>query len=302
MNALALYVSTCRLVLQAQDDADTWTEVGRLLPQLRKALSCAVCTNIVSDPMTPNLRLCFHTVCRECLGKKVRPRSLCNVCKDHVKFVENKQFRTLLLCFRKLCEYIVRCSYRKLESIESGTNLAHLLLESIGIKEFAVDQGNNHGENGNISLNAEQNSELPTNGDASSAYSVMFANDHRTKITIKRKPMVSPSSSHSGNFEKVFKRQRASESAKAKLSRSRLSLRKECRCGNATPTPGKLTCCGQRCPCYVRGKGCTECKCRGCRNPHKISKASLNVRQEQIAATVSADEKTTDTGSDVDIF
>jgi len=47
--------------------------------------------------------------------------------------------------------------------------------------------------------------------------------------------------------------------------------RRGCRCGLATPNPGKLTCCGQRCPCYVDGKGCFECKCRGCRNPHKAN-------------------------------
>merc|ERR1712043_8240 len=33
--------------------------------------------------------------------------------------------------------------------------------------------------------------------------------------------------------------------------------------------PGKLTCCGQRCPCYVDAKACFECKCKGCRNPHR---------------------------------
>lgn len=49
-----------------------------------------------------------------------------------------------------------------------------------------------------------------------------------------------------------------------------LQKRKGCRCGNATPTPGKLTCCGQRCPCYVESKSCIDCKCRGCRNPHRI--------------------------------
>ena len=47
--------------------------------------------------------------------------------------------------------------------------------------------------------------------------------------------------------------------------------RRGCRCGLATPNPGKLTCCGQRCPCYVDGKGCFDCKCRGCRNPHKAN-------------------------------
>ena len=44
--------------------------------------------------------------------------------------------------------------------------------------------------------------------------------------------------------------------------------RKGCRCGNATSVPGKLTCCGQRCPCYVEAKTCLDCRCRGCRNPH----------------------------------
>lgn len=50
--------------------------------------------------------------------------------------------------------------------------------------------------------------------------------------------------------------------------------RRGCRCGLATPNPGKLTCCGQRCPCYVDGKGCYDCKCRGCRNPRKTNSRS----------------------------
>ena len=40
-----------------------------------------------------------------------------------------------------------------------------------------------------------------------------------------------------------------------------------CRCGLATPKPGNLTCCGQRCPCYASFNGCVDCQCRGCRNP-----------------------------------
>ena len=56
-----------------------------------------------------------------------------------------------------------------------------------------------------------------------------------------------------------------------------------CRCGLATPHPGKLTCCGQRCPCYSSFKGCMECKCRGCRNPRgdKPSPNSLKVQLQQ---------------------
>ena len=47
--------------------------------------------------------------------------------------------------------------------------------------------------------------------------------------------------------------------------------KKGCRCGNATPAPGKLTCGGQRCPCYVGSRSCIDCKCKGCRNPHQIN-------------------------------
>ena len=54
-------------------------------------------------------------------------------------------------------------------------------------------------------------------------------------------------------------------------SKIKNSHKKSCRCGNATPTPGKLTCGGQRCPCYISAKACTDCKCKGCRNPHQVN-------------------------------
>lgn len=60
--------------------------------------------------------------------------------------------------------------------------------------------------------------------------------------------------------------------------------KKGCRCGNATPTPGKLTCGGQRCPCYVEAKSCADCKCKGCRNPHKINGEKVIRPQLQVKA------------------
>jgi len=51
-------------------------------------------------------------------------------------------------------------------------------------------------------------------------------------------------------------------------SRGKVKRKSGCRCGNATLCPGKLTCCGQRCPCYVDNLACLDCKCKGCRNPH----------------------------------
>lgn len=59
-------------------------------------------------------------------------------------------------------------------------------------------------------------------------------------------------------------RRRSSGSAEGSAAKRRAG----CRCGNATQWPGKLTCCGQRCPCYVDALACTDCRCRGCRNPH----------------------------------
>lgn len=62
--------------------------------------------------------------------------------------------------------------------------------------------------------------------------------------------------------------------------------RRGCRCGNATAAPGKLTCCGQRCPCYVESKACMDCKCKGCRNPHYVDgHKKVNRRQRKLWAS-----------------
>ncbi|XP_031632366.1 E3 ubiquitin-protein ligase MSL2 [Contarinia nasturtii] len=65
-----------------------------------------------------------------------------------------------------------------------------------------------------------------------------------------------------------------------------LQKRKGCRCGNATVNPGKLTCCGQRCPCYVESKSCIDCKCRGCRNPHRIDGLKVRPQLPQLTCLV----------------
>lgn len=65
--------------------------------------------------------------------------------------------------------------------------------------------------------------------------------------------------------------------AVSKQTAKQLLKRRGCRCGNATATPGKLTCCGQRCPCYVDSKSCVDCKCRGCRNPHRADGMKVSV-------------------------
>ncbi|KAG7160535.1 E3 ubiquitin-protein ligase MSL2-like [Homarus americanus] len=104
----------------------------------------------------------------------------------------------------------------------------------------------------------------------SSMYSVMYADGDSTKITIKRKPPDIENTNKSvPNEPETVPSANQDLIKKPKPKPKPKPKRKGCRCGNATPTPGKLTCCGQRCPCYVEAKACIECRCRGCRNPHR---------------------------------
>uniref|UniRef100_A0A182KFC1 Uncharacterized protein n=1 Tax=Anopheles christyi TaxID=43041 RepID=A0A182KFC1_9DIPT len=76
--------------------------------------------------------------------------------------------------------------------------------------------------------------------------------------------------------------------------------RKGCRCGNATPTPGKLTCCGQRCPCYVDSKSCVDCKCRGCRNPHRADGLKIRRSLSELLQQYNAPATTATSTANVD--
>ncbi|XP_029408263.2 serine-rich adhesin for platelets isoform X2 [Bactrocera dorsalis] len=120
---------------------------------------------------------------------------------------------------------------------------------------------------------------IKTVSNGSAMYSVLYTGVGN-KITIKRKtdgdeengqrtvatansPVSTSTSTPPAISNSVITTQQQSQANKLNAKR------RGCRCGNATPTPGKLTCCGQRCPCYVDSKSCIGCKCRGCRNPHR---------------------------------
>lgn len=121
---------------------------------------------------------------------------------------------------------------------------------------------------------------IKTVSNGSAMYSVLYTGVGN-KITIKRKTdgdeengqrktvatsistVSTPTSTPAAICNSVATTQQQSQANKLNAKR------RGCRCGNATPTPGKLTCCGQRCPCYVDSKSCIGCKCRGCRNPHR---------------------------------
>lgn len=304
MNATSLYVSTCRLVLQADvDDPNSWTDLYRLVPYLRQSLSCSVCTNLLIEPHTPRDTKCQHHVCRTCRGGRKKLKPMCISCLDYTKYDENLQLRILLQCYKKLCKYVISTTiYVSLieqsansslgTCVNKGTSsLIDLIQEGAGFKDnYKSTAGLTKSEYSilpciytNSSTQTLQNATtvtdekpvLPTDvrtvSNGSALYSVLY-NGQGNKITIKRKhsendplpktkirnDLVQPVV-NSTNFKKPTQRINSRNSAK----------RKGCRCGNATATPGKLTCCGQRCPCYVEGKACVECRCRGCRNPHR---------------------------------
>ncbi|XP_076174194.1 male-specific lethal 2 isoform X2 [Ptiloglossa arizonensis] len=307
MNATSLYVSTCRLVLQADaDDPNSWTDLYRLVPYLRQSLSCTVCSNLLIEPHTPTETNCQHHVCRGCRGGRKKLKPSCGWCKDYDRYVENVQLRILLQCYKKLCEYLTNTNiYRSLilsvSSNKTGnsastigvTSLMELIQEGSGFKDefkstaglsksaYSIlpcvytsttstqTQGNTMQSSETISQSISESPAIRTVSNGSSIYSVMYAGSGN-KITIKRKAAAAEDTEVGqqdidGNQHSSVG---GSSGFKKPRSSSARSKRKGCRCGNATAIPGKLTCCGQRCPCYVESKPCVECRCRGCRNPH----------------------------------
>ncbi|KAK0163573.1 hypothetical protein PV327_007242 [Microctonus hyperodae] len=368
MNATSLYVSTCRLVLQADaEDPNSWTDLYRLVPYLRQSLSCTVCSNLLIEPHTPTETNCQHHVCRGCRGGRKKLKPSCGWCKDYEKYIENVQLRILLQCYKKLCEYLTSTNiYRNLiVSVSSNatsngaasigaTSLMELIQEGTGFKdEFKSNAGLSKSAysilpcvytsttSTQTQANTVQSSIDPlpqsvpespairTVSNGSSIYSVMYAGSGN-KITIKRKNAAvegaeinqqeidgTPRSGNTGDVKciptshlsygasspkKSSKGNKSSANFKKPRSNSTRSKRKGCRCGNATAIPGKLTCCGQRCPCYVESKPCIECRCRGCRNPHTAD--GLKIRphipelhnlQLQLSAPLDCDGLNTDT-------
>lgn len=492
MNPVSLYITTSRLVFQSggggpggTDSANgagscgpgssTFTDLNRLLPYLRKSLSCAVCCRLLLEPHTPAELNCQHHVCRGCVGERKKLKPSCASCKDYNRYVENTQLRMLLQCYKSICEYIktkpffaeirrqasalngismtvvgtgassspsdagtasaatapqtisvpsnlwelieegarfqdnYRCSSGLTKSAYSilpciypaptvmssnvvatqpmaSTNIpqgqqmiissstgggssqlqaskSHLVahtdhvasnsssasspytVTSANIPDHTVVQQSSHQPQqlvvqGRPTQHQQQQNQqkeikfrsapIKTVSNGSTMYSVLYAGNGN-KITIKRKTdpphvqrratihtldkdgqlklaktlaennsTVSAASSSvvgfkmptaqtttatlaaaasSGMAGTTLSGQSAGSSAAAaaaaaaanssKQSAKQLLKRRGCRCGNATATPGKLTCCGQRCPCYVDSKSCVDCKCRGCRNPHR---------------------------------
>lgn len=358
LNALNVYVSTCRLALHATtlseeaevpeastDDAATshagnsWTELFRLLPCLRQALTCVSCGEIAVEPVGQH-----STSCRQCAAKNasVNPSS----CEQTVQV----QGKILVQCYRKLCQYLENTNfYRKLgnSSANGGTRrLADLIREGAAIKEdaqsvqpfssrYVSGACNSKSTSGVLNFNIKETLGAVANGliplPSSNLYSVSLTGNHSTRITIKRKQhsqdddVVSSSSSSSSSttssstttssdsdstppvkmpnkvYKKVtkvmnnkrlpYRRQTRNHNTNRSKANNVTILRKRrgCRCGNAALRPGKMTCHGQRCPCYVKGFPCDICKCRGCNNPRKRESSSSSCSSSSSSSTSSSD-------------
>ena len=125
MNAYEFYLSTCKYVLLADpSNKSTWVDLYGYLPCLRQMLSCCVCGNIMLKPKGPSHGICLHHVCSSCIGGKMRLRPACSWCRTHEGFVENPGMRILVLCFKKMCEFINTSAIGQ-EIRRAATNGAH---------------------------------------------------------------------------------------------------------------------------------------------------------------------------------
>lgn len=90
----------------------------------------------------------------------------------------------------------------------------------------------------------------------------------QTKLKIKGKYQKKKQKAfkHEIDFEPPCKRTRLAERT-GNIAEHALST-KVCKCARLNP-PSRLTCFGQRCPCYSNQLPCISCMCRGCRNPRK---------------------------------
>lgn len=206
MNATSLYVSTSKLALQANaEDPGCLTDLCRLMPYLRQSLSCTVCGNLLIEPYTPTETNCQHHVCSNCRGGKKKLKPTCSWCKNYENYEENLQLRSLLQCYKKLCDYLMNSPIYRLMSSSTGEgNITDLIDEGAGFKdEFKCNAGlsksaysilpciyTHTSTQTNVQSSSvgegfgDDNSLVKQNG--SSLYSVMYAGSGN-KMVIKRK-------------------------------------------------------------------------------------------------------------------
>jgi len=202
MNANSLYVSTMKIALQANhEDPGCITDLCRLMPYLRQSLSCTVCGHLLVNPYTPTGTNCQHHVCSACRGGKKKLKPSCSWCKNYDAYEENLTLRSLLQCYKKMCEYLLNSSLYRLMSGSAGeSNIKDLIDEGAGFRDEFKSAGLSKSAYSILpciythtsTQTIGQNSHVPEafNGDDTkrdgSLYSVMYAGTGN-KMVIKRK-------------------------------------------------------------------------------------------------------------------
>uniref|UniRef100_A0A1Y1KNL2 CXC MSL2-type domain-containing protein n=1 Tax=Photinus pyralis TaxID=7054 RepID=A0A1Y1KNL2_PHOPY len=308
MNSTSLYITTSQIILKSDpNNPSTWQDLYRLAPYLRNSLCCVVCGNLLTDPLTPVSGKCQHHICRKCKGGRKKIKPACVWCKDCKSYTENQTLRILLQCYKKMCIMLTQSGIfqrlLQLATQDSGfgaSNLIMLIKEGASFEDdYQINVGlskslysilpciytNSSTQTLQLTHNDKNrgmllNSTMQKVTDHEALYSITYAGSGN-KITIKRKSKETHIPIKKENCNKAL--------FKKPTNKCILKSRHGCRCGNATATPGKLTCCGQRCPCYVESKACLGCKCRGCRNPHRPdgNKVRPHVSQVQHLESIS---------------
>lgn len=293
MNATRLYVSTCRLILNANvDDTSSWLDIYKLFPCLRQSLACTVCGNLLIEPYTPTESNCEHHVCRSCKGGRKKLKPSCSWCKDYNKYVENSQLRTLLQCYKKLCQYITSndiyptlvthpSTSNNSSNEHNGETLLQIIKEGSGFKD---DFKNNLSistlpfkqttyktiSTQTINIEPKSDERLKSNetvgNNNSSTYSVIYT-DNGNRLTFKR----TAKEIHDMGNRNGESNTNSTENTKVNKVRKRSTFLKPptCKCGGSNQAKG--SCRGYRCPCYSADKSCLDCVCIGCKNPRGVS-------------------------------
>ncbi|XP_015364743.1 PREDICTED: E3 ubiquitin-protein ligase MSL2 [Diuraphis noxia] len=235
------YLSTSRIALQAKSiDPLTWQKLHTLLPILHEHLSCRVCHKL-PDQLNPYL-----------------DGYACTVCVNNQ--ISENMSSTILQCYKKLCAYIHSSPlYKVMCTRVEDKRLVELITEVIGVSRSV----NGYSEMVNGTVNKQDTKEEVSKDGIMliSSSDIQLPTENQTSEDfINLQIFDEKSQKHKIQNQSVFNN----------IPRKKKNERRwGCRCGNATTTPGKLTCFGQRCPCYTEQKSCDRCKCRGCRNPRQ---------------------------------
>lgn len=160
-----------------------------------------------------------------------------------------------------------------IKTVSNGSALYSVMYAGSGNKITIKRKTDDSGYSSSSGMSAKEMLNILSGNSSSSTSSNSSSSGHfhQQSQSIQLQPQLQLQQPQQQQFQQYQQTQSQSfKKPSTSKTNKQVQKRRGCRCGNATPTPGKLTCCGQRCPCYVESKSCIDCKCRGCRNPHRV--------------------------------